>query len=276
MSNGQGRTRCAVIGHPVEHSLSPVIHREAYAALGLDWTYDRVDVEPGGVRAFVAGLDATWRGLSVTMPHKEEIARLGEPDDVVRQTEVANTWVRTGEGAIVRNTDVSGYRIALAAHGIDRVGHAVVVGNGATARSALVAMARLGARTVTVLARDPARAAGLVSVGTAMGVDVPVSVLGHPVPSAELVCSTVPTAGVEPVAEMLAAAAPVVFDSVYDPWPTPLATAGAAAGRLVMNGLDLLAGQAVDQVRWMTGELVTFELLRGAAQRAIDARATGR
>ncbi len=265
-------TRCGVIGHPVEHSLSPAIHRAAYAALGLDWAYDRHDVAPGGVRAFIAGLDASWRGISATMPHKEDLIAEGTPDEVVGLTGAANTWVRTADGPIVRNTDVPGFGIACRAHGVEEIGSAVLVGNGATARSSLVALAKLGARTVTVLARTPGRAADLVTLGAGLGVAVPVVGLGGEVVAADVVVSTVPVAGSAPVAEALAAAVPVVFDAVYDPWPTPLAEAGAASGRLVLNGLDLLAGQAVDQVRWMTGETVTFELLRGAASEALAAR----
>lgn len=262
--------RCAVIGHPVAHSLSPALHRAAYRQLGLDWTYERHDVARGGVAAFVAGLDASWRGLSVTMPHKEAIAALGAPDAVVSLSGAANTWVRTDDGPVVRNTDVSGFRLACAEHGITGAGSVTLVGNGATARSSLIAVSHMGARSVTVLARDPRRAAPLVELGAELGVRVEAVALGGDVPRSDLVISTVPTSGSEPVADALAESAPVLFDAVYHPWPTPLADAGARAGRLVLNGLDLLAGQAVDQVRWMTGEQVTFSLLRGAASTALE------
>ncbi len=75
--------RCAVLGSPIEHSLSPAIHAAAYAHLGLDWTYERHEVVADGLAAFVAGLDESWRGLSCTMPLKEAVVRLGQPDDIV-------------------------------------------------------------------------------------------------------------------------------------------------------------------------------------------------
>lgn len=283
-------TRCAVIGHPVGHSLSPAIHRAAYAHLGLVWEYTAVDVAPGVVGDFVRGLDESWRGLSVTAPHKDDLVALGEPDDVVRLTGAANTWVRDSRamgGAIVRNTDVPGYGVAFAAHGIQGLETAILIGNGATARSALVGLSRIGVRRVVVLARDPGRAHGLVALGEVLGVGVePAQLGGEPPERADVLVSTVPAAGATPHAETLARTADVVFDSVYEPWPTPLAAAALAnpgglggsglsesgSGVLVLNGLDLLAGQAVEQVRWHTGEDVTFELLRGAAQDAITAR----
>lgn len=266
--------RCAVIGHPVGHSLSPALHQAAYQVLGLDWHYGRVDVPPGGATAFLAGLDASWVGISATMPHKEEVASNGEPDEIVRLTGVANTWVRTANGPIVRNTDVSGFQRALRAHGVSSVSDAVIVGSGATARSSMVAVARLGARAVTILARNPDRAAALVELGHRLNISVATQPLDETVPSAAIAISTIPVAGSQALAGGLAGAAPVVFDAIYDPWPTPLAEAGAEEGCLVLNGLDLLAGQAVEQVRLMTGQLVTFELLRSAAAVAIAERGT--
>ena len=107
--------RCAVIGHPVAHSLSPAIHHAAYQVLGLDWSYQAIDVEPGGLRAFVGSLDDSWRGLSVTMPHKVDVIEFGETDATVDVLGAANTWVRRDGKAIIRNTDVTGAGDALRA-----------------------------------------------------------------------------------------------------------------------------------------------------------------
>lgn len=264
--------RCAVIGHPVAHSLSPALHRAAYASLGLGWTYTAIDVAPDGLAAFVGGLDrSVWRGLSVTMPHKAELVGFGAPDDVVRLTGVANTLV-LGEGPDadrVRNTDVAGFVTALRAHGVSAVGSLTVVGNGATALSALTASHRLGASRVTVTVRSPERAGDVLALAGVLGMDADVVRLGEALPASDLVISTVPAAGAEPVAGLLADSAPVVFDVIYDPWPTPLAVSASDRGRLVLNGLDLLAAQAVDQVRLMTHGFVdrfdvTFEQLRAA------------
>lgn len=275
-------TRCLVIGHPVAHSLSPAIHRAAYAELGVDWTYAAVDVEPGAVEDFVCDLSADVRGLSVTAPHKDDLVALGAADEVVRLSGAANTWVRHDpadptSGPLVRNTDVPGYGVAFAAHGLRDLGSAIIVGNGATARSALIGLSRVGVGEVTVLARRPERAAVLVALGEQVGARVRVEALSSAGPGAaahevDIVVSTVPAASLATVADALADRASIVFDSVYDPWPTALAEAATRRGRMVLNGLDLLAGQAVEQIRWHTGGAVAFELLRSAAQDGIVAR----
>ena len=105
--------RCAVVGHPVAHSLSPAIHCAAYQLLDLDWSYQVIDVEPGGLRAFIASLDDSWRGLSVTMPHKVDLVELGETDATVDLLGAANTWVRRDGRTIVRNTAVSYTHLTL-------------------------------------------------------------------------------------------------------------------------------------------------------------------
>lgn len=263
--------RCAVVGHPVQHSLSPDIHRAAYAQLGLDWDYQRVDIPPGGLADFVAGLDPSWRGLSVTMPHKQDAARLGIGDEPVAVTGVANTLVFDGDSILARNTDVAGFGIALLAHGIESVTDAVVIGNGATARSAVAALARLGARRVWFVVRDPDRARGVRELAERLGLQADVGLQDQPIPEAALLVSTIPAAGAGAETEALVERAAVIFDGVYDPWPTPLAAAAHQAGRLVLNGLDLLAGQAVDQVRWFTGGDIDFALARRAAQAGLNA-----
>lgn len=266
-----GQHRCAVVGHPVAHSLSPEIHRAAYAQLGLEWDYERVDVAPGNLPEFVASLDDSWRGLSVTMPHKEDAAGLGIPDAGVLLTGVANTIVLSGDDRYVRNTDIAGFRIALTGHGIERVERGCVVGNGATARSALAALAALGAQHVQVIGRSRKRVESLVPLAKQLGVALSVHEFGERLESVELLISTVPAHGLRSL-DQLVGIAPVIFDAIYDPWPTPLGRVAAEAGRMVLNGLDLLAGQAVDQVRWFTGSPVGFEVARSAAQAGLESR----
>ncbi|AFV89581.1 Putative shikimate 5-dehydrogenase [Acidipropionibacterium acidipropionici ATCC 4875] len=268
--------QCAVIGHPVAHSLSPAIHRAAYRSLGLDWSYRAVDVEPGGLPAFVAGLDETWRGLSVTAPHKIDLVGLGAPDDPVRRLGVANTWVRTADGPVVANTDVTGFVLACRTRGLPAPGSVAVVGAGATARSVIAAAAQLGAHDLTIVSRSLERSSQALMLAAELGLEAQWMPLGEAGPGAlsgvDLLVSTVPAAGLAEVAEGLVAGVATVFDVVYDPWPTPLATAAAHAGAPVLDGLDLLAGQAVDQVRLMTGHEVPLDLLRSAAQDGLNAR----
>lgn len=291
--------QCAVIGHPAGHSLSPALHRAAYRALGLDWNYRAIDVAPEDLDDFVRGLDESWRGLSVTMPHKIAIRQYGETDELVQLVGAGNTLVFTdlagpsrspssptrspslsrgqsaSRPAIVRNTDVGGFQLALAQAGVESADSATIVGNGATATSAVVALRELGVERITVLARRPERAEGLkVFCTTTLGVLCAVRPLeAASILPSDVVVSTVPDGGADAVAGQLAGSAPVVFDSVYDPWPTALAQAAASRGATVLNGLDLLAGQAVEQVRLMTGGEVDFDLLKSAGQEELNRRA---
>ncbi|MCW2811822.1 MAG: aroE [Friedmanniella sp.] len=264
-----------MLGSPIQHSLSPALHRAAYAALGLDWTYDRFEVEAAGLAGFVAACGPEWRGLSLTMPLKEAALALGEVDEVARLAGAANTLVFEPDGSRrVLNTDVGGLawavRQVVPAGGCDRV---TVLGAGATARSSLISAAQLGAGRVVVVARTPARAAPLVELGQRLGVEVSLRAWSPDLPEADLVVCTATSGAADGIADAVAASAPVVFDAVYDPWPTVLAVAAERAGRTVLNGLDLLVGQALLQLEAMTGQTVPPGLLLDAGRAELARRA---
>lgn len=267
--------RCAVLGSPVAHSLSPVLHAAAYAELGLDgWSYGRAEVRAEGLAAFVDGLDETWRGLSLTMPLK--VAVLGLPrvalvSQTARLTGAGNTLLLDGGRREVHNTDVDGLVAAVRRVLPGPVSTVTVVGSGATARSSVVAAARLGAARVAVLARDPHKAAALAPLAEAVDLALTVVPWGAVPPAADLLVSTVTAGAADDRAEALAGSAAAVFDVVYDPWPTPLAAAAAAAGVRVLDGLDLLVGQAVLQVGLMTGGHPSPDVLRAAGDAALAA-----
>jgi shikimate dehydrogenase len=265
--------RCAVLGSPIAHSLSPVLHTAAYAELGLTgWSYGRAEVGAGGLRTFVETLDATWRGLSLTMPLKVEALALPGVhlvSDDARLTGVANTLLLDGPSREVHNTDVEGLVWALDRVLDDGVGAATVLGSGATARSALVALARLGATQVQVLARDPAKAHALRPLTDTLGLTLHVLPWGTSAPDVDVLVSTVTAGALDGWVEEVADGAEVVFDVVYDPWPTTLATAAERAGARVVDGLDLLVGQAVLQVELMTGCRPSPEVLRAAGDEAL-------
>jgi len=268
--------RCAVLGSPIAHSLSPVLHEAAYVELGLGgWAYGRAEVSAGGLEAFVDGLDGTWRGLSLTMPLKVEVLDLPGVEvvsDAARLTGVANTLLLAGASREVHNTDVAGLVWALARALDGRVGSATVLGSGATARSALVALAELGAEQVQVLARDPAKARALRPLADTLQLDLVVHPWGGSGPDVDVLVSTVTAGALDNQGDALARSARVVFDVVYDPWPTALAAAAARAGVRVVDGLDLLVGQAVLQVELMTGRRPSPEVLRAAGDAALGAR----
>jgi shikimate dehydrogenase len=260
-----------VVGFPIGHSLSPALHGAAYAELGLTgWSYGRYEVGEGQLAGFVAGLDETWRGLSITMPLKAEALALGETDRLARLAGAANTLVLDAGARRLYNTDVGGLTWAVRQRTDRQVGSVNVVGAGATARSAVVSAAELGARTITVLARMAARAEPLIELGKSLGLEVAIGHWAAGPPDADLVISTVPSAAVDPVAEQVAASAPLVLDVSYDPWPTALALAAADTGHVVISGLDLLVGQALLQIELMTGGAVSAELLYEAARAALS------
>jgi shikimate dehydrogenase len=261
--------RCAVLGDPVGHSLSPVLHRAAYDALGLDWTYEALRVPAGGLARLVAGLDDDWRGLSVTMPLKREALALGEPvTDRARLAGSANTLVRRTDGWLADNTDLPGAAAAVRERWSGPVGQVTVLGGGATAASVALAMCDLGAREVRLLVRSAERAAdtaALVRHHPATP-EVAVGALTDAV-AGDVVVSTVPVEAQTPDLVERCADVPVVFEVRYDPWPTPLAA--AAAGRVLVSGLDLLVHQAADQFVLFTGVPAPLAEMRRAGEAAL-------
>lgn len=281
MSDGSpaGR-RCGVLGDPIAHSLSPVLHRAAYAELGLDWSYDAHRVPSGGLESFLAGLDDTWRGLSLTMPLKREALSLVDRlTDRARLAGAVNTLViEPGGERVGDNTDLPGAAAAIRERTSAPLASAVVLGGGATAASVGLALADLGVRTIDLLVRDVARAGDTVEVlrSHTAGVDVRTGVLDSPDPLvADIVVSTVPAAAQVPGLLHRVAEVPVVFEALYDPWPTPLAAAAVASGRVLVGGLDLLVHQAALQHELFTGVPAPLDVMRAAGRAALEARSNG-
>ncbi|MPQ99161.1 shikimate dehydrogenase [Modestobacter sp. I12A-02628] len=261
--------RAAVLGRPVSHSLSPLLHRAAYAALGLDdWQYDALDIGADDLPVLLAGLGPEWRGFSVTMPCKQaavDVADQVEP--LPRLLHAANTLVRTDSGWRAENTDVLGIGTALQVAGVEEVGQAAVLGAGGTAAAAAVALASLGATGVDVLVRDPARAAGVLHVLETLGVPARAGYLAEGT-AAPVVVSTVPAGGQETVAALPWRHGQIVLDVLYAGWPTPLARQVDEAGGVAISGLDVLFWQATAQVELMTGHPAPIAAMRAA----LDAR----
>jgi shikimate dehydrogenase len=261
------RRRCAVLGSPIGHSLSPVLHRAAYAELGLDWEYTAVEVREDTLADFLVGLDETWRGLSLTMPLKRAVMPLlDETSERATQAGAANTVVLDSGRRIGHNTDIPGVAAALTEAYDGPLGSALVLGGGATAASVLLALADLGCTRATLVVRDPSRAAETVAAVArhdhAPLVDV--RTFRDPVDAADLVVSTIPAAAQDQAALQLLEGARAVFDVVYDPWPTPLAAAAVRDGKVLVTGLDLLVHQAALQVTLMTGSPAPLSAMRAA------------
>ena len=262
--------RAAVLGSPISHSLSPTLHRAAYAALDLnDWSYEAVEVDQQALPGFIAGLDADWAGLSLTMPLKETvIPLLDDVSAVAMQTRSVNTITVSSDGLRGDNTDIDGIRFALERIGVWRATRATVVGAGATARSAIVALAGLGAHEIWVVARRSQAVDELRDLADERGITlthVPFDESGAAM-SADVVVSTVPAGAADPLASEVAAGAGALLDVVYHPWPTPLAATWQAAGGKVAPGLDMLVGQAAKQVTLMTGHPAPIDAMLAAVR----------
>jgi shikimate dehydrogenase len=259
-------TRCGVAGSPIAHSLSPVLHRAAYAHLGLDWDYERHEVTEDRLGGFLDGLDSTWRGLSLTMPLKHEAVRLAtDVSALVSQVGAANTLLLDRGRRRAENTDVPGLLRALRERGVEAVPHAAVLGGGGTAAAAVAALAGIAGR-VEVVVRNPDRATGVLRVADAVGLACRVLPWSDAkgALAAPLVVSTTPKGAADALSASVPDSPGVLFDVLYHPWPTTLAAAWGAAGGTVLSGLDLLVHQAVLQVELMTGRGVPVDVLRRA------------
>lgn len=256
----------AVLGSPIEHSLSPVLQTTAFRILGFDADYGRAEVHAGGLRAFIDGLDDDWAGLSLTMPLKREVMPLlDEVSPLAERLGVANTLVISRDGGRRRlaghNTDIDGIvRAITALHGV-APRHATILGGGATAASALAAAARLGATSATLWLRDPSRGAEVVPLAAVLGVELEVAPLADVGNSGthDFVIGTLP-GGVSLPHLIPESPTSVLLDVAYDPWPSPLANAWQASGGSAVSGLDMLVEQAVGQIRLFTGRAQDAEL----------------
>ncbi|KQV72048.1 shikimate dehydrogenase [Nocardioides sp. Root122] len=284
---GSPARRCGVLGDPVAHSLSPVLHRAGYAAVGLDWSYDAHRVPAGGLAGFLDGLDDAWRGLSLTMPLKREAFDLADRlTERARRAGGVNTVVLEDDGTRTGdNTDLPGAAAAIRERTSAPLTSAVVLGGGATATSVGLAVADLGVRTIAVAVRDESRAAETLAAlrGHPSAPEVRVTSLGDEQwtsgadlgaggSAVDVVVSTIPAAAQSPDLVARCAGIPVVFEALYDPWPTPLAADALASGRVVVSGMDLLVHQAALQFELFTGRPAPVGAMRDAGERALAAR----
>ena len=246
-------SRLEVWGDPIAHSRSPQLHAAAYDVLGLDWTYGRRRVDEGSFAGELAGLDNAWRGLSLTMPLKGvAFAAAAVLDRRAELTGAVNTLLLDADGARGFNTDVGGIVRTLADDGIMTAPRARIVGAGATATSALVALGELGAREVDVVARRPEAVAPLADLGRRIGIAVTATPFAASVRAdVPLTIATLP--GDAPVpdaaADALARSGGHLLDVVYGHWPTALSAAWERAGGTARSGLGMLLHQALLQIR---------------------------
>jgi shikimate dehydrogenase len=279
--------RAAVLGSPIAHSLSAVLHNAAYTELGLTgWSYQAIECTEDGLPGLLAGCGQDWAGLSLTMPLKRAVLPLlDKVDPLAADVGGANTVTFAGRASRGHNTDVPGMIAALAAAGvtaadISAAGPALILGGGATACSALASLRGLGAAEATVAVRDTARAADLLAAADRLGMRVRLTAFGeeeHADRGPGLLISTVPAGAADGYAGRIlrAGGAPMaVLDAVYHPWPTRLAAAAATTGAVTVSGFELLLHQAGPQVELMTGRPAPLEVMRAAGLAELARRAS--
>jgi shikimate dehydrogenase len=260
----------AVLGKPIGHSLSPVLHRAAYQALGLTgWRYGAIDCGEDELAGLIADSAPEVVGYSCTMPLKREVLRVA--DSVSAEATAigaGNTLLRIEDHWLAENTDWIGIRNALSEKNISTTGAVVVLGAGGTAQAALAALAE--ADSVTVLVREPARTADLRAAAERLGVGVAVGRLTDQdaLAAADLVICTLPQGAADPLAASSWRSDQALLEAIYDPWPTVLAQSFSAVGGTVVSGASMLLHQAVRQVELMTGLAAPIPAMRAALMKA--------
>ena len=279
-------TWAAVIGSPIEHSLSPVIHRAAWAQIGIDgWEYRRLEQDADSLPRFIGGLGGDCAGLSVTMPCKQAVMPLLDVIDPLASAVGAVNTVVPSSGVLAGfNTDVTGIASAIrrACSQADRAlpTSAVVLGARATASSALAALGELGIVTSTVAARRFGGPGSVVAASSRLGVSIDQVLWSdrdavlRAVSGADLVISTLPAGVADPLAEhMTVREGQILLDVVYSPRETALRSAFERNGGIVAEGTDMLIFQAAAQVQLMTGRAPKTDVMRGALEAELARRA---
>jgi shikimate dehydrogenase len=279
-------TWAAVIGSPIEHSLSPVIHRAAWAQIGIDgWEYHRLEQDADSLPRFIGGLGGDCAGLSVTMPCKQAVMPLLDAIDPLASAVGAVNTVVPSSGVLAGfNTDVTGISSAIrrACSQADRAlpTSAVVLGARATASSALAALGELGIVTSTVAARRFGGPGSVVAASSRLGVSIDQVLWSdrdavlRAISGADLVISTLPAGVADPLAEhMTVREGQILLDVVYSPRETALRSAFERNGGIVAEGTDMLVFQAAAQVQLMTGRTPKTDVMRGALEAELARRA---
>ena len=242
--------RAAVLGSPISHSLSPILHQEAYRILGIEGSYEAIEVGSGELPQFISTAGSSWTGFSLTMPLKEEILKVATSiDPLAMRIHSANTLIATADGWRASSTDVLGFSRALQVHGLEDTEDVLILGSGATARAA-VAACDLPGRRIRILHRSTKRETAIRAC--AQSAEISFLPWQEVLPFAQLTINTTPVGAADLFVRTLPNVVGNYFESLYHPWPTGLLGRWQTRGVKTIDGLDLLVEQAIEQVVLMS------------------------
>jgi len=262
--------KAAVLGKPISHSLSPILHTAGYRAQGLTHSYERHEVDELGLANFVQTLNSEWMGLSLTMPLK--VSAFGVADVLTPLAEFSgsiNTLV-FGEQIVGYNTDVYGIVQACNESGLSNPETCAIIGSGATARSALVAARELGVTQIELLARNSLAIAQCDAIATELGITLTAPAIDesrwH---KSDLVINTTPANVADELLHEPTTISGLLLDVVYHPWPTQIASRWLDAGGAICPGYLMLLHQAAAQYELFTGLDAPLSEMRKALMDAL-------
>jgi len=243
----------AVLGFPIAHSLSPVLHGKAFDVLGIAGRYEAIEVESGGLAEFLKSRGQSYDYLSLTMPLKEEVLAIAhqsniEIDDLSERIQSVNTLVKKGSGWSATSTDGSGFIKALANVGYDHFNSVLILGAGGTARAVAGALDDI-AQSVSIMGRSVRRNAGIAACFRKVAPEFIAWDDQIDLREFDLVVNTTPSGAADLVAENIPSQVEgLLFDVLYKPWPTLIARRWSDGGGKVISGLELLLYQGIDQI----------------------------
>jgi shikimate dehydrogenase len=250
--------KAAVLGSPIEHSLSPLLHNTAYKLLEIQGEYSAVEVDAAKFPSYVeSSLTENWSGFSLTMPLKESALMCGfETDERSLRIGSTNTLIRNEDSYIATSTDLLAFDRILDGLNFSSV---AIIGGGGTARAAMGALDGL-VSSVDVLVRDQSRSQQISSalISTQFNL-VPMSTS---LSDYDLVISTTPKGATDQIAGTIDEVNGTLIEALYDPLPTPLLRRWKELGGSSLDGLDLLVEQALDQIRLMSGQHFDYAQMR--------------
>jgi shikimate dehydrogenase len=247
--------RCAVLGSPISHSLSPTLHRSAYEHLGVEGQYEALEVTSENLSEFISNLEESWTGFSLTMPLKERILNIADDvDPLALRIKSANTLVRVASGWRALSTDVNGFTQSLASAGVTDFVRITILGSGATARAAAASCDAPG-RQIIVIHRNPERERSMRD--TVLHSQLEFRDWGANLEAGDVLINTTPACVADSYSEKLEGVVRgLYFEALYKPWPSKLLARWRALSGFAIDGLDLLVHQGIDQVELFTGQKV--------------------